>query len=421
VGKAIQSAEGRMIFQRASEKFVTKKSIEGKYEGVALADAQVKAGTDILLRADENQAVFGATPELQEQAITRGLARIQNLTSRRILSGTEANARVNTFLTHVREGQLKRAAGNPELRGQVIDDLVNGRETTLSPTRQLELADSMMREQEAIQTKLDAKLAAEAEAARKADVDALDAKADRGQLTDSELQQARTDRRAMGEDFRRLAEKVRKGAAAGGRTNDEVYNRLELDLKENPFSHSAREIRRIQEEGNLAATGPRSASTLIDLIPDPEKAAGIAAAKDITQKPLFKQGLHEIRVLRGGKGALESLTSEVATRLDNAEREYHDIARSGKFTDDQLPEVARKIVERVRAQTPLQMGDPEAVQLLRYQTPADLMAAKKAGIIPDAEFNRQFKLMQRLGILQGPKKDVPGAATLPKKAPSGGR
>ena len=100
-------------------------------------------------------------------------------------------------------------------------------------------------------------------------------------------------------------------------------------------------------------------------------------------------------------------------------REYHDIARSGKFDETQLPEVARKIVDRVRTQTPLMMGDPDPLTKLRYQTPKELFDAKTAGIIPDAEFNRQFRLMQQLGILKGPGKDTPKmpAGTPTKKAP----
>ena len=56
--------------------------------------------------------------------------------------------------------------------------------------------------------------------------------------------------------------------------------------------------------------------------------------------------------------------------------------------------------------------------------PADLFAAQRAGIIPDAEFKRQFKLMHSLGMLQGPSKDLK-LPTLPapptKKTPSAGR
>jgi hypothetical protein len=164
VGKSIQSAEGRMLFERASEKFLTKKSIEGKYEGVKLADAQVKAGTDTLLRSDANQAVFGATPEIQEQGMQRGLARIQGLLNRRQLTGSEANDKVAGFLADVDEGQARRAAQSPAQRTQVIDDLVNGRFRYMKADAQLALADRLMREADVAQRKVDADLEKEIQA-----------------------------------------------------------------------------------------------------------------------------------------------------------------------------------------------------------------------------------------------------------------
>lgn len=418
ISKALQTPQGRVLFERASERFYREQSVKGKRVAADMGLAQVRAGANLLLLADENQAVFGENPAVREEAMVRGLARLQQWTTTGVLSKDEADTRTAGFFARIQEGQLKRGAQDPTTRPEIIENLLNGRYEALGPERQLTLAEGLMRDQAAAQKKQDDDLAVKAEAARKAEVDALDAKADRFELTDAELEQARIDRRVTGEDYRRLAKRRAEGRAAGGRTDDEVYNRLELDLLENPYSRSAKEIRRAQEEGKLAASGPRSAASLLKLIPEDAKdpTGSAAAAKDITQKPLFKQGLHEIRVLRGGKGPLESLTGEAAARLDNAEREYHDIARSGKFSDDQLPEVARKIVDRVRAQSPLEAGtDPERFRQVRYGTYQELLAAQKAGIIPDPEFKRQFKLMMDLGMLKGPGKDTP---KMPDKTPA---
>ena len=421
VGKAIQSPRARLLFDRAAEKFTTTQSIKGKYAGLELSDAFVKAGTDTLLRQDATAAVFGkATPEeqaagitdeaKQEAGLTRGLGRIQNLLSRRILSGTEADAKTAEFLANVQRGHAKKAAMDPEQTGAVIDALNSGGYPLIGTTgQQMDLAREIMNERDAYNKKLEEKTTAASEAERKAQVDALDSLADRGELRPDVLETARRDRVATGEDYRRLSKKVREFSAAGGTTDDQVYNRMELDILQNPkrspegVAAVKAQIRAQQEAGKFAASGPRSAATLMKMVEDESTAA---QAKDITQDPQFKQGLQELhRSLMNGKSALESLTREENTRLENAEREYHDLARSGKFDNTDLPEVARRIVDRVRKQQPLMMGEPSPALMLRYQSPKELLDAKKAGIIPEAEFNRQFKLMGDLGLLN-PRKDL---------------
>jgi hypothetical protein len=271
-------------------------------------------------------------------------------------------------------------------------------------SKQTQLSEYQARKQEAtvrervrLQEKQDREQAQREEEERKAQVDVLDDLADTGALSEDALREARENRVAIGTDYRRLAEKVRNRLQAGGRTDDAVYNRLELDLLENPQSHSAAEIRRIQITGKLAATGPRSAASLIKLIKD----AKDKPDKDITKEPLFQQGLHDLREsLRGGKGPLESLTGQEQGRLENAEREYHDIARSGKFPLADLPEMARKIIDRKRKEMPGQMqGDPTGAYRLRYTNPKDLMEAFRLGLIPEAEFNRQVNMMKEMGLI----------------------
>lgn len=409
-------------FQVDAGKLITVETIKQRYRGLAVKEARIGVTAGVQNQEDVNDAIFGDTPEARATALERIKERVGGLIDTQVWSQEKATSETQQMLAQIEMGRARVAAHDPEQRPFVIEQALNGKLRHTSAGAQLDLADSLMRQQEAAQNRRDVKLAKEADEARAAEVDELDGRADRGELTDAELRLKITERVVRGDDARRLSTKVRAAGTFGGRTNDEIYNRLELDLRENPYSRSAKEIRRIQEEGNLAATGPRSAATLLDLVPEDAKdpSGKVASEKDITQRPLFKQGLTELNdSLRGGVGPLESLTREAATRLENAKREYHDIARSGKFDEMQLPEVARKIVDRLRTQTPLMMGDPDPLTKLRYQTPKELFDAKTAGIIPDAEFNRQFRLMQQLGIMKGPGKDTPKmpAGTPTKKAP----
>jgi hypothetical protein len=422
VSKTLPTAESRRLFERSSEPFIRKQGIEAKYEGLRRGESAVMSGTAILLRRDANFAGAAETQEEIDAHVARGLGRIEALRARNMLTGKEASAMNLDFMTQVEESQYLRMATKPELRGGLIENLMKGGASYMAPTHQVQLAERLMKQQEDYQNRLDKQTEKAAEEQRKAVTDRYYALADAGKLSAAELDQANRDRVVIGDDYRKLLKEVREAGQAGGRTDDDLYNQMELDILQNPrrnqtdVSQAKADIRAMAEAGKLAKAGPRSAATLMRMI---DVEAKEAEAKDITQKPLFKEGLKDIEhgPLRGGVGALESLTKEAAARMNGAIREYHDIARSGKFTEDQLPEVARKIVERRLQQTPLTIGDPEKFLLLRYQTPSDLMAAKKAGVIPDAEFNRQFKLMGDLGLLK-PKEDIPA---IKKQATQGGK
>ena len=407
--------EGRTRLQRAASERLTRPERRQGFEAVATdvlarqQPAALKHRNTLFIEQQEGRVtaildtkrtLMGLTPldDLEGFAAHYRDARETVLAMRPLWGDKRVNEElIKVRQTALRERGRRQREEDPEAFLKEADTTYIGMDPE-TRDRYVEVAhgriEARQREQIRLQEKQDKKDAAEAEKERKRQVDDLDEQADAGTLTAEGLRTAKDNRIAIDEDYRRLAEKIRRGAAAGGRTDDIVYNRLELDLLENPQSHSDAEIRRIQAEGKLAATGPRSAASLLKLRSDE------VTAKDISQQPLFKQGLHELREsLRGGVGPLESLTREQATRLENAEREYHDIARSGKVGLDGLPELARKIVDRVRTQTPLQMGDPGPKRLLRYQSHQDLLAAKQAGLIPDAEFNRQFDLMRRLGLL----------------------
>lgn len=423
VAKNLRYPQSRGAFQSAATKELGSEVIKQRYEGLKLKYARIGVLAEVANQEHVNQAIFG-TPAQQADAQTALRQDAERLIATGVWSQEKGTSEVAGFLSQIQLGRARRDAQVPALRPAVIEDLLNGRLTGVKPGAQMDLAETLLAKEEAAQKALEQKATTAAEAERKRAVDELDDLADRGELSPERLTQARKDRVAVDDDFRRLAGKLRTGAAAGGRTDDVVYNRLELDLKENALSHSAKEIRRIQDEGKLAATGPRSAATLLTLIGDETTGA---AAKDITQQPLFKEGIHDIRMsLRGGKGPLESLTGEEQGRLENAEREYHDIARSGKVGLSDLPETARKIIDRKRREVqPLMGGDPTGLARLRYTKPGDLLEAKKAGIISEAEFNRQFWLMESMGLFQ---KVEPGATTTPaapktpaKGKPSGGR
>lgn len=226
-------------------------------------------------------------------------------------------------------------------------------------------------------------------------VDQLELDAEKGQLSMTALEEHIRNRTVMGDDARRLKKMVRDWQAAGGQTDDDTFNRLELDILAQSRAVSRQEIRSLVP-GKLAATGPRSAAALLKILDDAE------AAKDVTKNELFQQGLKDInQVFRQGKGPLESLTGAENARLTVAMREYHDLARSGKFGMEQMPELARKIVDRLQTERPVQpFGDPAPLLKLRYSTPKDLLKAYQDGLIPPGEFNRQMGLMLQLGIIK---------------------
>ena len=412
---ALRYPESRARFRQQAGLYAAEQRIKARAEGVKIKHTILNVREDLELDKLANDAVYSATQADKDAARDRGLEIIEGGLAGGRRTEADVRAQSRRFIGNITRGRILSEFNDPSKQEQIIGLLNQGKYPTLDPDDQVKLATHLMTVREAkqreairLQEKQEKEDAKREEKAREAEVDTLDVLADDGKLSAETLRQAIADRVVMGADARRLSDKIRTGGAAGGRTDDGVYNKLELDLLENPLSHSGREIRRIQASGKLAASGPRSAATLLKLIPDDKE----RAEKDITQKPLFKQGLHELREsLRGGVGPLESLTREQATRLENAEREYHDLARSGKFGEEALPEVARKIVERLRKQTPA-TGDPDTRRLLRYASPQDLLAAKKAGLIPDAEFNRQMELMRQLGILTAP---------TPKGSTSGGR
>ena len=320
----LTSEEGRAAFQRKMEPAVVDLLVGARRRANAL---YVERGTAMLDDTTANTlALIGGTRFGDDETFLRHARSLY-----------DAITGATPYLGTIETGKRRRAAQTEALETYAntaieagLFDAADGRWVGMDPAR-FEIirrradavADARRREAIRLEEKLEKKEAKDAERERQRQVDNLDELADHGELTTEMLRKAKEDRVAIDDDYRRLATKVREGAAAGGRTDDTIYNRLELDLLENPLSHSAREIRRVQAAGQLAASGPRSAATLLKMIPDSEA----AAAKDVTQKPLFKQGLHELREsLRGGVGALESLTREQATRLENAEREYHDIA-----------------------------------------------------------------------------------------------
>src|SRR5262245_29154612 len=132
----------RLLFERAMEHYNTQQSIKAKYDGLERMHSQVKATTDLALREDTNAAVYSATPELREQALARGLGRIEGLRQQRILSGEEASARNMRMLTDVEQGNIRREFKNPAQAPLVIANLREGKYTYLSPEAQHDLANS---------------------------------------------------------------------------------------------------------------------------------------------------------------------------------------------------------------------------------------------------------------------------------------
>jgi hypothetical protein len=428
-------------FQRTAENALTKKVIQGKYDALEQQLARVRSETDLALQRDANQAVFGDTPEAQDAAVARANERITTLVAKKILTGPEGSARSTGFLKDVTTGRLLRDfataerdpdRGRGDARQQgLIADLYEGKHPTLDPDVQVKLAETLtnrrearLREEVRISDKQERALARAVAEEREVVTDGFYERAARGDLGHEELNRAVRDRTITPDDARQIRDRIYRfeadatkaaaeRSAAGGRTDDAVYNRIELDILARSRPVSRQEIRRLQEQGKLAASGPRSAATLLRMVEDQKEKAG--EPKDITKDPMFDQGLDDIKLaLRGGKGLMSDLTEAETLRMRNGIREFHDLARSGKFRPADLPEVARKIIDRGLSTRDI-YDKPAlpatAAQQLRYRTPADLAAAKRAGLIPDAEFNRQVQLMKDLGIIPSPGPAAPGTPT----------
>lgn len=164
VSKSLKYPGSRMLFERGIEGFVTRSTTAAKYEGLERMHASIKATTDLVLREDVNQAVFGGTPELQQQGLDRALSRIANLTERRILSGGEANAKTASVLAQVEEGRIRRDFKNPTMAPEILARLQKGEYVNLGVDGQRQLAVSLIAEQKAA----DERFKKEREAAEKA-------------------------------------------------------------------------------------------------------------------------------------------------------------------------------------------------------------------------------------------------------------
>lgn len=153
----VLSPRARLLFDRAAEKYTTKESIKGKYEGLALSDAFVKAGTDTLLEGDATEGIVGeATLEEQARGITseqkrdaavqRGFGRIENLLTRKILTGTEANERITKLVTKVQTGRVQLDLDDPQFRQDTLDRLTAGKVSGLPYETQRTIASTAMKE-----------------------------------------------------------------------------------------------------------------------------------------------------------------------------------------------------------------------------------------------------------------------------------
>ncbi len=149
VSKTLKYPGSRMLFERGIEGFATQKVTAAKYEGLERMHAAVKATTDLVLREDVNQAVHGATPQLQEEGLNRAMSRIGNLMNRRILSGGEANTKTASVLAQVEEGRLRRDFNNPVLAPGIVAGLTKGKYPNLGVEGQRQLAHALVQEQKA--------------------------------------------------------------------------------------------------------------------------------------------------------------------------------------------------------------------------------------------------------------------------------
>lgn len=408
----LQDPMTKALVGKELAQFQTQEAVKVRGQAFRMRVERVQALAGSVMDRFADQAVLAPTEDERDTAYRKGVAHILNLVDTTVLSGEQGKAALAQLNQRVRLGEIRTGFDQADEKGQerIIRRLESGGYAPLPVEQQVRLAEGFQKRLDAAERdrqreadKKDKELAKAEEEERKRRVDGYKSEAYAGTLTVEGVERLRQTRELQGSDYDAVYRIAREGEAAGGRTDDTVYNRFELSiLSKEPVSRQA--IRAAQANGRLAASGPRSASSLLKMIEDGE------GAKDISKNPLFDQGLDDIKLAgRMGKGPLESLTDEQNARLVSMVREYYDLSRSGKFGPEALPEVARKIVDRKMATT-TQLPFARDAQLraqLRTQNPDELAALYKADLIKAPEFNRQMAIMKQLGIIGGPAKPAP--------------
>lgn len=389
VGKTLRYPASRQLFERGMMHFETQKTVEAKYEGLKMMHADVKSTTDLLLREDANQAVFGPTPEAQEAGLRRGLDRIQNLGRTRVLSGDEMNARTNAFMKHVETGKIMADARNPELRPILIQRLVSGNfYTTMDPDTQLTMAKQIQD-----QSDHEAKQLQEAQDKwfkdrQKEQVSDLFAQASRGELSPVVLEQKRKDWRLSREDVAAIQTEMTKPAVEGP-SDTATLDRVDADV------HSATPT---MTEATLNALRRQNLLNRKDYLNAKDKLVSRTEANRKEGQSLQMQRHNQAE--QEGRAAFE--IPAMYDRLEGNKGKVWSAflreldARSNAFKGQEDPlAVAKEIIPRYRQQ----LGDEarmEATQiegLLVYKTLPELKAALASGAINQGQYVAQEQLL----------------------------
>ncbi|HUG36472.1 MAG TPA: hypothetical protein VML54_05945 [Candidatus Limnocylindrales bacterium] len=389
-------------FQTAVRAFALTATKAAKMDGFSRRNALVEAQDDLELEKLTRVASTGP-PKAVAEALGKAEAIINRGVASGRYSGEQAGVKSKMVLRGMQLGLVSQDFANPETRQTVVTRLMAGEVPHIGPLdEQQRLARTLQdqldaREREDVRRaeKIERETEKRLEETRKIAVDELDSRARAGTLGLDELEDKRRDRVAIGDDYRRLHDLVKRAAAAGGRTDDAAYNAMELRLLSREVSgpRARREILALERIDRLAPSGERSAATLLKMVKDDEavESANAKSGKDITKDPMFDQGLDDIKqALPASSGPFGNFDDTLLTRRRNAIREYHDKARAKGMTPSGLPEEARKIVDRYLKEQPSQILNMSGLESqLRYRDEAHLNRENDAGRVPKDEYVRQ--------------------------------
>lgn len=214
----------------------------------------VVAETALAGQRDRHQAVFGATPELQDEAIARFNTRVTNLVDRKFISGGAGGQKKAEFMKDVTLGRTEKefGEGTAANKNYIIGALRAGQMEHVEPADQLKLANQLEHREEVAASRLRDEREAERKArAEEADKTLTDLTA-AGKLTEAKGALAAARRDMTDERYYSWHERLKKGVVQI--TDPEVKREmigLVYNAQNNPYEVDKR-LRAYWAAGNVS-------------------------------------------------------------------------------------------------------------------------------------------------------------------------
>lgn len=366
---------------------VATEKVQALHAGIKLQNEQIEALAGIQQAEDANAAVFAPTADERAAALERGFTRIQGLVNRGVYSGAQGKAATTTFLGAIERGGAQRDYQNPELRSQVIDNLMSGAYKYIPPEHQIQMATAMVQRQEADQRRLDA--AAEKGAKKLYDdaVSDLFAQAANKTLTQSQLDDARVTFRLRREDYAAIRTEMEKPDKKE-ESDPATLERVVADTHSQYPKLTEKDLLALKQSGALNQKDYQSALDRLR-----ETREGLEAKGRSELHDRHGQAEQNLRAALGIPTMWEKLdpASKKAWNLAMQELTRRSAAYNGKedplaVADSMIPRYSKMLDQSATVTA------DQARAVLKYPTPAALDAARAAGQISAAEYDAQRQL-----------------------------